>query len=41
LKRAQGYIQFSEDVEKLRNELLTIRKLRAVLADAQGFMSVG
>jgi hypothetical protein len=41
LNRAREYIQLSEELEKLRDELVALRKLRAVLADAEGVVSVG
>ena len=41
LNRAREYIQVSDELEKIKDELLALRKLRAVLTDAQGVVSVG
>jgi hypothetical protein len=41
LKRSKEYIAVSEELEKLRDELLTIKKLRAVLAEERAVLSIG
>jgi hypothetical protein len=41
LKRSREYIEVSDELEKFRDELLAIKKLRAVLADGRGVASIG
>jgi hypothetical protein len=41
LKRSREYIAVSEELGKLRDELLAINKLRAVLAEGRAVVSIG